>query len=248
MSAQAPPLRRPNLPLLLAPIVGRERERQELLELLRSATVRLITLTGPGGIGKTRLAVEVVRAVAGEFAGGVAYVALDPIRDPALVLPTVAQVLGLAATGRDTVLNELTAFLGERQTLLFLDNFEQVEEAALQIAELLAVCLGLKVLATSRVVLEVYGEREYPLSPLPLPRTDESEDVEVAASSAAVRLFVERATEVRPGFALTKENVATVVAICRRLDGLPLAIELAAARIKVLSPEALLDRLTNRLQ
>jgi predicted ATPase/DNA-binding CsgD family transcriptional regulator len=253
MSISTPVLRRSNLPLPLAPMIDREREHDDVIQLLRTPTVRLITLTGPGGIGKTRLAVEVGRAVAADpstssgqaFADGVVYVALDPIRDVALVLPTIAQTIGLAATGRDTIVAELTAFLGERHVLLLLDNFEQVEDAAAQIAELLVACPNLKVLATSRTPLEVYGEREYPIPPLALPSDD---DTAATETFAAIRLFAERAVEVKPAFALTSDNTTTVVEICRRLDGLPLAIELAAARIKFLSPDALLDRLSSRLE
>lgn len=247
MSVAAPPLIRSNLPLMLAPMVGREREQDDLRTLLSSPRVRLITLTGPGGIGKTRLAVEIGRSVVEMFASGVAYVPLDPIRDVRLVLPTIAQTIGMSITGREGIIEALADFLDGRALLLILDNFEQVEGAASDVGQLLSVCEQLKVLATSRIPLDIYGEREYPVSPLPLPEIG-AHGVDAFGSSGAIQLFVERASEVAPGFALTSANVKTVVEICRRLDGIPLALELAATRIKVLSPETLLDRLSHRLQ
>jgi predicted ATPase len=248
MSVTAPPRLRPNLPLMLAPMVGREREQHELRALIASPRTRLVTLTGPGGVGKTRLAVEVGRSAVDVFPDGVVYVPLDPIRDVQLVLTTIAQTIGLNVTGREGIFTELAGYLVDRTILLILDNFEQVEDAAPDIVQLIANSQRLKVLATSRTPLSVYGEREYPVSPLPLPTIDDVREVGTSGTFASVQLFVERATEVKPDFTLTPANVKTIVEICRRLDGLPLAIELAAARIKALSPETLLERLSHRLQ
>jgi len=229
-------------------MIGREHEQDDLRTLLVSPRVRLVTLTGPGGVGKTRLAVEVGRAIAGEFVDGLSYVALDPIRDVQLVLPTIAQAIGLNITGCESIAAELSSFLAERSSLLIIDNFEQVEGAAPDIVHLLATCQGIKVLATSRTPLGIYGEREFPVSPLSLPSSGDQRGAGTVGDSAAVQLFVERAMAVQPSFSLTSANIKTVVEICRRLDGLPLAIELAAARVKALSPETLLTRLSHSLQ
>jgi predicted ATPase/DNA-binding CsgD family transcriptional regulator len=249
MSTAVPAAPHLNLPTPFTPLIGREQEQIDLCALLGLPVVRLVTLTGPGGVGKTRLAIQVAADVADRFRDGVCFVPLDPIRDADLVVPSIAQSLEVRDVGGSPLFDALVATLKDRHLLLLLDNFEQVEGAAPAVADLLAACPAVKVLVTSRVSLEVYGEREYPLSPLPLPlpTVDESDTRQLSAY-AAVRLFVERAVEVRPGFALTPENAPEVVEICRRLDGLPLAIELAAARVKVLTAKALLDRLTNRLQ
>ncbi|HUS15292.1 MAG TPA: LuxR C-terminal-related transcriptional regulator [Chloroflexia bacterium] len=222
------------LPQPLTSFIGREREIGAILRLLDHA--RLVTLTGTGGCGKTRLALEVAARLA---AGGseAYFVPLAALTDPALVIPAVAGVLGVVESGGQPLPASLKAHLRERALLLVLDNFEQVLDAAPLVADLLGACAGLRVLVTSRAALRVYGEQESPVPPLALPAGD-------AALSEAVRLFVSRAQAVRPDFTLSPADAETVAAICRRLDGLPLAIELAAARSKTLAPAALLARLT----
>ncbi len=232
-----------SLPTQLTSFVGRERELAEVRELLEAH--RLVTLTGPGGTGKTRLSLQVAADAMDRFPDGVHFVALAPIRELELVLPTIGQVLGLADPGREPV-QRLPEHIGERKLLLVLDNLEQVIEAAPDIGELLRATANLRMIASSRSALRVYGEQEYPVAPLELP--DPRRDrLDVIAESPAVALFVERARAVRPGFALSAENAAAIVEICRRLEGLPLAIELAAARVRILSPEAMLARLTSTL-
>ncbi len=232
------------LPAAVDALVGRERELAELGRL--SAASRLVTLTGPGGIGKTRLALEAARAARRRFPDGATLVDLAALRDPALVLPTLARALGVDTSGGQPVADLVAAAIGERRVLVVLDNLEQIVSAAVEIAALLAACPHLTLLATSRVRLRVRGEQEYPVAPLPLPdpAPDAGTDwVSRLAASPAVTLFVLRATAARPGFALTPGNAEAVAAICRRLDGLPLAIELAAARVRMLAPEELLGKL-----
>lgn len=237
---------RPHFPVMLTSFLGREPELAEVVGLLRRCDVRLLTLTGPGGVGKTRLALAVASALATEFGGGVIFVALAAVRDPGRVAGELAQHLGLGEAGHQTMLDAIVNALDATDLLLVLDNYEHVIETAPLIDALLARCPGLTVLVTSRAVLRLSGEREYPLAPLALPAPDASQSRQIAAA-AAVRLFVERATAVDPGFTLTEDNAAAVAAICARLDGLPLAIELAAARGKVLPPALLLPRLAHRL-
>jgi predicted ATPase/DNA-binding XRE family transcriptional regulator len=236
----------PTPPIPLTPLVGRERELVEIDGLLRGRT-RLVTLTGPGGVGKTRLALEVASRVADVFREGVAFVPLAPLSDPALVLPTVARMLGLMGASGRPVLETLLVYLRAKRLVLVLDNFEHVMEAAPEVAELLAGCPDVAVLATSRAPLRLRGEREYPVGPLPVPEMDRLPLVTVAAESPAVELLMERASGVALDFELTRSNVAAVVAICRRLDGLPLALELAAARVRALDPTAMLARLDQAL-
>jgi predicted ATPase/class 3 adenylate cyclase len=240
--------RRNNLPAQPTPLVGRERELDEVLAMLRSPVVRLLTLTGPGGTGKTRLGLQAAAELTDEFDDGVFFVALAAVADPALVAPTIARTLELAESGSRSPEDLLEGYLRDRQTLLVLDNYEQVLESAQLLDALLAAASDLKVLVTSRTPLRLYGEHEFPVPPLSLPATDSLPPVESLARYEAVRLFVDRASAVRPGFSLTEENAPAVVEICARLDGLPLAIELAAARIKLLPPQAMVSRLGNRLK
>ena len=242
---RSPGVGQSGLPASLTTLVGREGEIDAVLSLLGRPDVRLLTLTGPGGVGKTRLAIAVA-GLAEDFPDGVAFVALAPLHDPAGVLGTVAEALGVRDSGGPSALNVLTTALRDHRVLLLLDNFEQVAEAAGEVAALLLACPGLKILVTSRAALRVGGEQEYRVAALALP-TDDRALAATLAVAPAVRLFVERARLVAPDFALTATNGAVVTAICRRLDGLPLAIELAAARVALLPPPILLDRLERGL-
>ncbi|GHO45012.1 LuxR C-terminal-related transcriptional regulator [Ktedonospora formicarum] len=231
----------------LTSLVGRDQEVRDIAALLRRPGVRLLTLTGTGGIGKTRLSLQVATELLDDFADGVYLVLLAAITRPQQVLPAVSYALGLREAGEVELLTRMYAFLKEKHLLLILDNFEQVVAAAPGLVELLARCPHVKILVTSRAVLRVLGEQEYSVTPLPLPTRDQF-DEQVLAGYPSLQLFVQRAQAVLPGFHLTAENTSTVAEICRQVDGLPLAIELAAARIKVLSPQALLARLSKRLQ
>src|SRR5215208_2755382 len=253
LPARFPPLntleaRRNNLPAQPTALVGRERELEEVLALVRNPAVRLLTLTGPGGTGKTRLGLQAAAELTDEFEDGVFFVALAAISDPVLVAPMIARTLGLTESGNQPPEDLLKGYLRHRQVLLLLDNFEQVLGAGSLLDTLLSAASGLKVLATSRTPLRLYGEHEFPVPPLSLPDPESLPPVELLTRYEAVRLFVERAMALRPDFSLTEENAPAVVEICARLDGLPLAIELAAARTKLLPPQALLSRLGNRLK
>jgi predicted ATPase/DNA-binding XRE family transcriptional regulator len=237
----------PPIPVSLTPLIGRERERAELGQLLRRAGVRLVTLTGPGGVGKTRLALAVAGEALGEFPDGVAFVDLSSLHEPALVLPTIAQALDVREPGGRPSVDGLSASLRAKRLLLVLDNFEQVVAAAPALPALLVGAPEVRVLVTSRVALRVNGEIEYAAPGLALPEPEQSADPCALLAVPAVELFVRRAQDVRPQFDLFAGNAAAVAEICRRLDGLPLAIELAAARIKVLTPAAMLARLDQPL-
>ncbi len=242
-----------NLPPQLTPLIGREQEVAAACTLLRRPQVRLLTLTGTGGIGKTRLAIEIATALLDDFIDGVYFVALAAITDPDLIMATIAQTLGLRESGewgyaQPQLLQQLQASLSEKHLLLLVDNFEQVASAAPRLAELVAACPNLKMLVTSRAVLHIRGEHECAVAPLALPDPKRPVDCENVSQYAAVALFVQRAQAIKPDFQITQANAPLIAEICVRLDGLPLAIELAAARVKVLPPQALLARLGHRLQ
>ncbi len=234
-----------SLPVALTTLLGREADLQTLQRWLADPTVRLVTLTGPGGVGKTRLALEIAHAIAAERATRVVFVRLAAIRDPALVASAIAEALGLADKTAVDLPKRLRVAFRDHPTLLVLDNFEQVLEAAPLAVDLLSSIASLRLLVTSRAALHLRGEREYALGPLPLEGEVDAMSPAEVASSPAVRLFIERAREAQPHFRLTPANTPSVAAICRRLDGLPLALELAAPWIKVLTPEDVLRRLAD---
>jgi class 3 adenylate cyclase len=237
-----------NLPAQPTPLVGRQREVAQVCERLRHPDVRLLTLTGPGGTGKTRLGLQVAAELMDEFENGTFFVPLASITDPTLVAPTIARALGLTETGDQTPEEPLEDYLRDRQTLLLLDNFEQILGAAPLVTDLLSSAPDLKVLTTSRIPLSLYGEYEFPVPPLEVPDPERPQSLEQVTHYEAVRLFIERARAAKSDFKITSDNAPEVAEICARLDGLPLAIELAAARIKLLPPRAILDRLGDRLR
>ena len=235
------------LPMPLTSLVGREQEVAQVCAWLHRPEVRLFTLTGTGGVGKTRLALAVAQHVLDDFPDGVYFVTLAPVSDPERVTATIAQALGLWEAGDRPLLEQVREYLQEKQLLLLLDNFEQVVAAAPQLTDLLTSCPHLSVLVTSRAALHLSGEHEFALSPLAVPDLAQLPVLADLAHVATVRLFVERAQAVKADFHLTETNAHTIAAICVHLDGLPLALELAAARIKLLPPQALLKRLSHRL-
>jgi predicted ATPase/class 3 adenylate cyclase len=247
-----PPLKslereRHNLPAQLTPFIGREAVVAEIRDRLEQPGVRLLTLTGPGGAGKTRLALYVAAELVEAHADGVWFVPLAPVASATLVAATIASALGIRESAADSLEASLRAYLRPRRLLLVLDNFEHVIQAAPLIADLLSHCPDIQVLVTSRAPLHISGEFELPIPPLALPSVAGPLRLDDALASEAVRLFVDRARAVQKTFALTEDNAEAVVAICRRLDGLPLAIELAAARVRLLPPKAILARLDSRL-
>jgi predicted ATPase/transcriptional regulator with XRE-family HTH domain len=241
----APPASR--LPRPVTPLVGRGREVEQVVALILRPGTRLLTLTGIGGVGKTRLAEEAARGVEESFPDGVAFVSLASLSDPALFVPTVLRSLGQGEAEGRSPFEALIEHLREKRLLLVLDNFEQLLEAAPEVATLVEECPSLTVLVTSRAPLRVRGEQEYSVPPLALPASTRSPDEAAVAGSSSGRLFLERARAVSPSFGITAENAAAVAAICWRLAGLPLALELAAAKVRLLDPAALLPRLDQAL-
>ena len=240
-----------NLPAQRTGFVGRENEVAAAKELLLRQDVRVVTVTGPGGIGKTRLAVQVASGLVEHFPGGIHFIPLSSISDPGLISSAIVQAMGIREAKGQSPLQLLNQHFQDSlgaPILLLLDNFEHLIEAAPMVARLLAIGPNLKILVTSRAALHVYGEHEFPVPPLALPDALAMPPIEVLAQYPAVALFVARAVAVKPDFELNQENATAVAEICARLDGLPLAIELAAARVKVLSPSSMRTRLTSRLQ
>src|SRR5437016_1595382 len=235
-------------PTFLTPFVGRQQEVAAICALLSRPEVRMLTLWGTGGIGKTRLAIEAAGMMRTSFADGVCFVGLAPIRDPDLVMPTIARALSIQQTEERSLIEQMQAELLEKHLLLVLDNLEQVATSTPAVEELLLACPNVRVLATSREVLRLQAERLYLVPPFTLPDLKELPEYEVLVRNAAVALFEQRAGAVMPTFHVTPANVRTIAEICVRLDGLPLAIELAAARIRLLPAQALFSRLTSRLQ
>lgn len=236
------------VPHTFTPLIGRTQELTTICAFLRGSDMRLLTLLGMGGVGKTRLSVQVAMELREHFADGVCFVSLSTITDPQLVGLAIAQELGIRELGELAIFEHVKVALRNKYILLVLDNFEQVVAAAPAVEELLTVCLHLKVLVTSRTPLHLLAEQEFPITPLDLPNLRQLPQHEALAENAAVALFLQRARAILPTFHLTQDNAAIVAEICVRLDGLPLAIELAAARIKLLPPAALLARLSQRLQ
>src|SRR5262249_48444751 len=235
------------LPVSTTALFGREQAVAEVAGLVELSGVRLVTLTGPGGVGKTRLAVAVGERLRERFSAGTVFVPLEAVTDPGLVLAAIGRAAGADLSRAGSPLEALADVFGDGAWLLGLDNLEQVLQAAADLGELLARCPGVTILATSGTVLGLRAEREYPVPPLPPPADGVTVSPEQLASSPAVALFVDRARAVRPGFALTEGNAAAVAEICRRLEGMPLAIELAAARTRLLDPGTLLRRLAASL-
>jgi predicted ATPase/DNA-binding CsgD family transcriptional regulator len=237
-----------SLPVPLTALIGREQEVRAICDLFSHSEVRLLTITGTGGVGKTRLALEVAGVLCANFPDGACFVPLAPVSDPARVIATIAQALGLWEVAALPPQKQVHAALRDRHLLLLLDNFEQVVQGAPQLASLLASCPRVRLLVTSRVALHLSGEHEFPVLPLAVPDLTQLLSPEILTQQAAVRLFVLRTQAIQPTFHVTPANARAIAEICVHLDGLPLAIELAAARSKLLPPQALLKRLSHRLE
>ena len=237
-----------NLPLQPTPLIGREHDVAAATTMLGSDDVRLLTLTGPGGTGKTRLALQVAAEVLDQFRHGVFFVNLAPVGDSALVLSTIGQTLGIQESGNRVLADSLKVWLYSKEILLLLDNFEHLVQGAPGLAELLVAAPALKVLVTSRMALQLRGEHEFAVAPLPVPNRRQLPSLDQLIQYESVRLFIERARAVQSDFEVTNESAPAVAEICARLDGLPLAIELAAARVRLLTPQAMLARLGSRLR
>jgi class 3 adenylate cyclase len=253
LPATFPPLsaassRRPlrNIPTAPASFVGREQEITTICTQLRRTAVRLLTLMGAAGVGKTRLALQVIAELTDLFVDNICFVALEQLRDTDGVISAIAKTLGIQEEKGSSLIEQVKSTLREQSVLLVLDNFEQVLSARLAIADLLAGCPNLKVLITSRVILHLQAERLFEVSPLPLPTPEQGTTSEALLSYASIALFVQRVQAVMPDFQLTAANRADIVEICQRLDGMPLAIELAAAHARHFSPSALLEHLEKR--
>jgi predicted ATPase/class 3 adenylate cyclase len=234
-----------NLPEPAPPLIGRAADLDSLVALVRDR--RVVTITGPGGVGKTRILVEVGRTLATEFLDGVAFVPLADVASAEGFLPALAAALDVKEADGRTLGDGVVALIGDKKALLLLDNLEQIVRAAPEVARLVTACPNLRIVTTSRTPLRIAAEREYPLAALALPASTDSETIASLLDYPAIALFVERARTTMGSFALSPENAEAVAAVCRRLDGLPLAIELAAARLRLLSPETLLDRLDHAL-
>ena len=234
-----------SLPTPAVPLVGRTGELAALTDLVR--TQRVVTITGPGGVGKTRVLIELGRLLAAEFPDALAFITLADVSEPAAFLPTLATALDVKEAEERTLLDGIVSLIGDRPTLLLLDNFEQIVAVAPEVATLIERCPMLRIVVTSRAPLRLAAEHEFSLGPLALPSGSEGVSPESVAASPAVVLFVQRARSARGSFDVTADNAGAIAAICRRLDGLPLALELAAARSRLLSPDALLERLDHAL-
>ncbi|MCW5853400.1 MAG: XRE family transcriptional regulator, partial [Anaerolineae bacterium] len=243
-----PPAMRHNLPVQLSSFIGRKKEGEIVRQMLRQPDVRLLTLTGPGGTGKTRLALQVAADVLDDFPDGVYFVDLAPVTVPDDIVSAISQTLDVREQGGRLLIDILKAYLRGKCLLLLLDNFEQIVAVAPHVAELLAHAPGIKILVTSRIALHVRGEHEYAVPPLALPDLKRLPPLERLTQYEAIRLFIERAEAVTNNFSVTNENAPAIAEICHRLDGLPLAIELAAARSRLFSPQAMLGRLERRLK
>lgn len=253
LPAQFPALRtldsqRTNLPSQATPFIGRQRELAALSDLLKRDDVRLVTLTGPGGIGKTRLSLQVAADLLDTFEDGTFLIELAPITDSNLVVATIANTLEVSEIGDEPLLKTLMRYLHEKQFLLVIDNFEHVIDAAPVIGDLIAGAPNLKIMASSRELLRIYGEHKYPVPPLGLPEKAQQQTVAVISQYEAVSLFIQRAKAAQADFEITEDNAPAIAEICTRLEGLPLAIELAAARVSLFEPESLLERLSNSLK
>jgi predicted ATPase/class 3 adenylate cyclase len=237
-----------NLPVQLTSFIGREADIAAVCARLQNPGLRLLTITGVGGSGKTRLAIRVGQELLEEYPEGIYFVNLTPLRESTLVVAAVARIFSLHATSSHTIMEVLCEFLFYKKMLLILDNFEQVISSGPDLNLLLAAAPGVKLLVTSRELLRISGEHNYPLSPFMLPSLQDAQEIESLSQNEAIRLFVERARSVQPEFYLSLGNATPVIEICRRLDGLPLAIELAAARVRLLTPQNMLEQFSSRLK